>query len=182
MPGGDDRDMVTAYRQSPLRGKNVDPHASTRRDRWKGCPVNTLPDHVIDQPIFVRFAVPTEDVGEDGNPVIETIIAHWQYVAKPEQAAGSIQERAADSTTHLRRVFVYDGQALQLALDDTLSYLSASPGTGRHEAVRAQLVSEANNTENQVVMQVLEERVRKGEPFLPELRRGYKPRRYENQS
>jgi len=68
----------------------------------------------------------------------------------------------------MRRVFTEKDQSIQLDIEETLYYLSASFGSPNYEEVKAQLEQEAdiNNTNNQSILQLMYERVEKGLPIL----------------
>lgn len=75
--------------------------------------------------------------------------------------------KTGTSPTDIRRVFIERDQAIELDIEKTLSYLSASEGTPRYETVNGQLQEEAGDIDNQVIMQLMYERVRNGESLLP---------------
>ena len=72
-----------------------------------------------------------------------------------------------NALTARRRIFTEKNQTVQLDMEETLSYLSASPGAPRHEEVKKQLQTEMADVNNQVIMQLMYGRIRAGETLLP---------------
>lgn len=67
----------------------------------------------------------------------------------------------------LRRVFIEKDQTIKLDMGTTLSYLNASEGTPRYEETFGLLTGEASDINNQVIMQLMYERVQAGQSLLP---------------
>jgi len=168
MPTAGDRDMITAFKQSQARRmiyygepKNARNDGTRRSDWERPAPENVIPAHVIDVPIEVEV-----EVEEDG--VKRAKKYTWDYKTH--------DTKKFSNSTEFRRVFIIKDEGLLLDIRDTLSYLSASEGTGRHEIVKAQLEAELSydNVNNQIIMQVMYQNIQDGKQMLPRTR--YHPR------
>lgn len=135
------------YRVGVREGVNTRAqHQSTRRDVIYG-PTLSLPDHVISFPIEV-----------DGKK--------WAY----ETPTGG-------NGVGLRRVFTIRNQLIELDIDQSLTWLSAGlPGDARYQELRGRLEAESSidNVNNQLIMQLMYDRIERGEAMLPN--RSKKPR------
>ncbi|MBI4141855.1 hypothetical protein HY484_02950 [Candidatus Woesearchaeota archaeon] len=135
------RDMVTVLAQSPLRqslyfGRRLRPaHTETRYDGEQK-PVE-FPNHVVTRPIVVQ------EGGEE---------LRWNY-----------QTKQSPNGVHLRRVFALRNQALELDVENTLMYLSAT----EIPEVKSQLETEANDLVNEMILQVMKDRLDGGDSMLP---------------
>lgn len=135
-------DLVTMLKQSPLRQsvyydrRKGPAHAAMRRDSVYVQPVE-LPDHVISN-------------------VIEIEGRRWEY------------KISLDSPSRFRRVFIERNQLIELDIERSLSWLSASLGSPKHEEIKSQLEQEAdiNNTNNQIILQLMYNRAEQGLPIL----------------
>ena len=68
-----------------------------------------------------------------------------------------------------RRVFIERNQLIELDVETSLMWLSAGSGSDRYESVKSQLEKEASldNINNQLLLQLMYERVENGESLLP---------------
>jgi hypothetical protein len=140
------RDMVTALNQSPMRkwiygDENIRrAHQSTDRTPWTV--MNGLLKH-HDMPKYViNFPI---EIGD----------RKWEY------------ETEVFPPENLRRVFIFADQAIQVYMKETLDALSASEGSGRIFKTKPQIIAEAGNVNNQAMMQIMTDRVLRGESMLP---------------
>lgn len=168
MPTVGDRDMITAFKQSIARRMiyygeaKHERNGGTRRSDWeRPAPENVTPTHVVDVPIEVEV-----QIEEDGQKKTQKYA--WDYK--------TCNIKKATSYTDIRRVFIIKDEGLLLDIRETLSWLSASEGTGRHEIVKAQLEEELSydNVNNQVIMQVMYQNIQDGKQMLPHMK--YNPR------
>mgnify|MGYP001202017731 CR=1 FL=1 len=69
---------------------------------------------------------------------------------------------------NLRRVFIERNQLIELDIDSTLQWLSASKGSPKYDEVRGQLEQEAkmDNVNNQIILQLMYNRTEQGLPLL----------------
>jgi hypothetical protein len=89
--------------------------------------------------------------------LIEIEDRKWDYRTDP------------DSENDRKRVFTLRDQFIDLDVDKSLFYMSAHKGTERYTELREQLEEEAShyNTNNQVIMQLMHNRIERGESLLP---------------
>jgi hypothetical protein len=76
--------------------------------------------------------------------------------------------QTATDPTSIRRVFIERDQAIELDVNETLKWLSARTGP-RRDKIEPLILEEANfdNINNQVIMQLMYQRIQEGKPMLP---------------
>ncbi len=98
----------------------------------------------------------------------QPVILPDYVISNPIKIGDRIWNYKTDSElVSLRRIFIEKDQAIQLDIPTTLSYLSATEGTGRYEQTISQLQEEVADLNNQVIMQLMHNRVLDGQPMLP---------------
>lgn len=135
--------MDTALRKSAMRqwiyfdSKMRPSHASRRREH-EYAPTINLPDYVVSN-------------------IIEIDGRKWEY---------HTDDKTPESR---RRVFIERNQLIELDVETSLMWLSAGSGSDRYESVKSQLEKEASldNINNQLLLQLMYERVENGESLLP---------------
>ncbi|MBM3233668.1 hypothetical protein FJZ19_01090 [Candidatus Pacearchaeota archaeon] len=70
------------------------------------------------------------------------------------------------NASEIRRVFILRNQALELDIEESLIWMSCPQGTSRHDEARVQLEQETSDVNNQVILQLMYDRVQKGLPML----------------
>ena len=115
-------------------------HQSTSR-AGRYAPYAEMPDYVICSPI--------ELTAPDGS------VMRWNYRT----------ERG--STSDIRRVFIEKDQMVDLDIEQTCIWLSAVSGTPRYEDTKRILMEEAGDVNNQVMLQLMSDRIRSGNTLLP---------------
>jgi hypothetical protein len=149
-PVNSDKDMVTALMQSPLRRslsmdeRKGHPHAATKRET--AVPPNLLgaldqPDYVVTVPIHATL--PGNEPGEEG------VTYSWNYQTNIIGIG-------------IRRVFYPADQRVELDIQRTLTYLSAFEGSSRYDRVFEELNREVEDSDNQILMQVMAYRIDEG--------------------
>lgn len=143
-------DMVTHMLKSPMHRSIVGDYFTN--EKWSRFgeqlrpiepDVPRFPSHVVMTPIAVY---------NDGDKL------EWKYMTV-----------TTSNGVYLRRVFALRNQAVELDIPSTLSYLSASEGSPQHEAVKAQLEAEAADLVNEVILQIMKDRLDGGDSMLPDL-------------
>ena len=135
-------DLVTIINQSPLR-------QSIYWDRRKaGGHAAMRRESVYIQPVEIPDYVVCNIIELEGH--------RWEY------------KTLTESSISLRRVFIERNQSIELDIEESLSWLSASFGSPRHEETKSQLEQEAdiNNINNQIILQLMYSRVKKGLTIL----------------
>ncbi|MAG61612.1 hypothetical protein CMI43_02260 [Candidatus Pacearchaeota archaeon] len=141
-PGADAYTNIVGspLRQSLINNKRLrDGYSSMRRDdQYVVGP--GLPEHVI-------------------SGLIEVDGKMWDY--KTETNPGNL--------VSYRRVFTMKDQFIELDVDESLRWMSAHEGSERYTELRKQLEEETSmeNVNNQVILQLMYDRVERGESLLP---------------